>query len=116
MHLLGSYFLASFCAKSLFFCLPACDRFACGPEGMNRGLVLRYMELSCLLLVPITPHTCEHVWGALLQKQGSVLRAGWPAAAEPDFIMQRAAQYIEGELRALEYLLCYWLYVVYEDA
>jgi leucyl-tRNA synthetase len=64
---------------------------------MNRGLVLRYMELSCLLLVPITPHYCEHVWGVLLKKQGSVLRAGWPAAAEPDFIMQRAAQYIEGE-------------------
>jgi leucyl-tRNA synthetase len=67
---------------------------------MNRGLVLRYMELSCLLLVPITPHYCEHVWGVLLKKQGSVLRAGWPAAAEPDFIMQRAAQYIEGESRS----------------
>jgi hypothetical protein len=37
------------------------------------------------------------VWGVLLKKQGSVLRAGWPAAAEPDFIMQRAAQCIEGE-------------------
>jgi leucyl-tRNA synthetase len=74
------------------------NRFACGPEGMNRGLVLRYMELSCLLLVPITPHYCEHVWSALLKRQGSVLRAGWPAAAEPDFIMQRAAQYIEGEI------------------
>eukprot|EP00882_Tetradesmus_deserticola_P006429 GHRQ01006765.1.p1 GENE.GHRQ01006765.1~~GHRQ01006765.1.p1 ORF type:complete len:1052 (+),score=503.60 GHRQ01006765.1:66-3221(+) len=80
-------------------------RFACGPEGMNRGLVLRYMELSCLLLVPITPHTCEHVWGALLQKQGSVLRAGWPAAAEPDFIMQRAAQYIEDVIPSMRKLI-----------
>lgn len=64
---------------------------------MNRGLALRYMELSCLLLAPITPHTSEHVWSVLLTRQGSVLRAGWPTAAEPDFIMQRAAQYIEGE-------------------
>eukprot|EP00878_Enallax_costatus_P006705 GHUV01007030.1.p1 GENE.GHUV01007030.1~~GHUV01007030.1.p1 ORF type:complete len:1031 (+),score=336.93 GHUV01007030.1:253-3345(+) len=70
-------------------------RFACGPEGMNRQLVLRYIETSCLLLVPITPHTSEHIWSNLLQKQGSVLRAGWPQAAEPDFVMQRQAQYIE---------------------
>jgi len=64
---------------------------------MNRGLVMRYIQLSALLLVPITPHTSEHIWGTLLQQQGSVLKAGWPQAAEPDFVMQRAAQYIEGE-------------------
>lgn len=79
---------------------PRCSfpyRFACGPDGMNKELVCRYIELSALLLVPITPHTCEHIWGSLLKKSGSVLKAGWPQAAEPDFIMQRAAQYIEGE-------------------
>lgn len=70
-------------------------RFACGPEGMNRGLVLRYIEVSTLLLAPITPHTAEHVWRHLLHKQGSALTAGWPAAAAPDFVMQRAARYIE---------------------
>lgn len=74
-------------------------RFACGPDGMNRALVQRYIEVSALLLAPITPHTSEHIWGSLLQKSGSVLKAGWPQAAEPDFIMQRAAQYIEGECR-----------------
>lgn len=64
---------------------------------MNKTLVTRYIEVSTLLLVPITPHTAEHIWSSLLKKQGSVLRAGWPQAAEPDFVMQRAAQYIEGE-------------------
>jgi leucyl-tRNA synthetase len=72
-------------------------RFACGPDGMNRALVQRYVEVSALLLAPITPHTSEHIWGSLLKKSGSVFKAGWPQAAEPDFIMQRAAQYIEGE-------------------
>ena len=67
---------------------------------MNRALVQRYIELSALLLAPITPHTSEHIWGALLKKGGSVLKAGWPQAAEPDFVMQRAAQYIEGGCRA----------------
>ncbi len=76
-------------------------RFACGPDAMNRGLVLRYIELSALLLAPITPHTSEHVWGQLLHRPGSVLKAGWPAAAAPDYVMQRAAQYIEGALCAL---------------
>uniref|UniRef100_A0A383W6K7 leucine--tRNA ligase n=1 Tax=Tetradesmus obliquus TaxID=3088 RepID=A0A383W6K7_TETOB len=80
-------------------------RFACGPEGMNRGLALRYMELSCLLLAPITPHTSEHVWSVLLTRQGSVLRAGWPTAAEPDFIMQRAAQYIEDMIPSMRKLI-----------
>jgi leucyl-tRNA synthetase len=64
---------------------------------MNRGLVTRYIELCALLLAPITPHTSEHIWGSILKKQGSVLTAGWPQADAPDFIMQRAAQYIEGE-------------------
>lgn len=63
---------------------------------MNRQLVQRYIETSTLLLAPITPHTSEHVWSNLLQKQGTVLTAGYPQAAEPDFVMQRAAQYIEG--------------------
>jgi leucyl-tRNA synthetase len=43
---------------------------------MHRGLVERYIEMSTLLLVPITPHTSEHVWTNLLKKQGSVLTAG----------------------------------------
>jgi hypothetical protein len=48
----------------------------------------------------------KRVWGVLLKRQGSVLRAGWPAAAEPDFIMQRAAQYIEGEWNCACWLPC----------
>jgi leucyl-tRNA synthetase len=62
---------------------------------MNKQLVERYIEVSSLLLAPITPHTSEHVWRVLLGRPGSALTAGWPAASEPDFVMQRAAQYIE---------------------
>jgi hypothetical protein len=43
---------------------------------MHRGLLQRYVEMSTLMLVPITPHTCEHVWGKMLKKEGSVLTAG----------------------------------------
>jgi len=65
---------------------------------MHRGLAERYCEVSTLLLVPITPHTCEHVWTHLLKKQGSVLTAGWPQSDAPDFVLQRAAQYIESTI------------------
>ncbi|KAF8060524.1 leucine--tRNA ligase [Scenedesmus sp. PABB004] len=76
-------------------------RFACGPDGMNRALIARYIEVSTLLLVPITPHLAEHVWGTLLARPGSVITAGWPAADEPDWVMQRAAQYIEDVIPAM---------------
>jgi len=76
-------------------------RFACGPRGMRRSLIRRYAEVSCRLLAPITPHTSDHVWRRVLKKRGGggVLAAGWPGAAdglgEPDFVMERAAAYVE---------------------
>ena len=64
-------------------------RFAtAGAEGMHRALILRYVEVSAKLLVPITPHTSEHIWSNLLGKTGSVLTSGWPQADQPDFVMQ----------------------------
>lgn len=57
--------------------------------------------MSTLLLTPICPHTCEHVWSGLLGKAGSVLVAGWPSSPEPNFSLQRAAQYLEEQIPAL---------------
>lgn len=70
-------------------------RFAQGAEGMNIRVVLRFFEVSTLLLTPICPHTCEHIWSNLLKKDGLVVNAGWPSAAEPDFLLQKTAAYIE---------------------
>ncbi len=41
---------------------PLLPRLACGPEGMHRSLVQRFVEVSTLLLLPFTPHTSEHIW------------------------------------------------------
>jgi leucyl-tRNA synthetase len=43
---------------------------------MHKALVERYVEVSTLLLAPITPHTSEHVWSNVLKREGSVLTAG----------------------------------------
>jgi leucyl-tRNA synthetase len=52
-------------------------------------------QVSTLLLAPICPHTCEHVWRNLLRRRGSALTAGWPAAPPPDVALRAAAQYLD---------------------
>lgn len=73
-------------------------RFACGPEGLNRRLIVRYLEVSTLLLTPVCPHWCEHLWGNVLKKPGLVIKAGWPVSAKPDLLLQRTAVYVESAI------------------
>jgi leucyl-tRNA synthetase len=41
-------------------------RELCGEEeGMCRQLVLQYIEWQAILLSPICPHVCEHIWELL---------------------------------------------------
>jgi leucyl-tRNA synthetase len=63
------------------------------------------LQVSTLLLAPITPHVSEHIWRNLLHKTGAAITAGWPATGAPDFVMQRAAQYIEDTIPALRRLI-----------
>jgi leucyl-tRNA synthetase len=76
-------------------------RFACGPEGMNKQLIERFLDVSTRLLAPICPHTCEHVWGTLLQRPGLVLKAGWPTASAADPLLQQAAKYLDHTVATL---------------
>lgn len=34
-------------------------------DGINRDLILYYIEVQALLLTPICPHICEHIWSML---------------------------------------------------
>lgn len=70
-------------------------RFGCGPEGMNKQLIERYLDISTRILVPFCPHTCEYIWGDLLKKDGLVVKAGWPAADPADPLLQQAARYLD---------------------
>ena len=51
-------------------------RFAVGPEGMNRRLVERFLDVSTRLLTPICPHTCEHIWSNVLRCVSIVVGGG----------------------------------------
>ena len=62
--------------------------------GMQVDLVKRFMEVQTLLLAPICPHTCEHIYGQLLMKEGSVTNAGFPVGEPEDTALTAANKYL----------------------
>ena len=46
------------------------------------------VQVQTLLLTPICPHTCDHVWRDKLQQPSTVLTAGWPKAPQPKAALQ----------------------------
>lgn len=69
--------------------------------GLHAELARRYVEVSTLLLAPLAPHTCEHIWRDLLKKKGTVLTAGWPSdAPAPDAVLRAAAAALDGTINS----------------
>ncbi|XP_004420087.1 PREDICTED: leucine--tRNA ligase, cytoplasmic [Ceratotherium simum simum] len=62
-------------------------------EGMHRDLVFRFIEVQTLLLAPVCPHICEHIW-TLLGKPNSIMNASWPLAGPVDETLIRSSQYL----------------------
>ena len=46
--------------------------------GMHRDLINKYVETIVVCMSPITPHFCDHLWSAVLKKDGLVMDAHWP--------------------------------------
>ena len=62
--------------------------------GMHADLVKRFIEVQTLLLAPICPHTCEHIYSAILKKEGSVTNAGFPTGEAEDVALTAANKYL----------------------
>ena len=62
-------------------------------EGMHRDLVFQFIETQTLLLCPICPHICEHIWG-LLGKSRSIMHAVWPVAGPVEAGILQISQYV----------------------
>lgn len=73
-------------------------RFSCGAGGMNRDLVLRFMDVQTRLFTPICPHYAEYVWREILKKEGFVIKAGWPVADVPDLSLKKANKYLQDSI------------------
>jgi leucyl-tRNA synthetase len=68
-------------------------RELCGEVGMSRTVVLRYLEVQAIMLSPICPHVCEHVW-TLLGKDGSILNTAWPVPGVVDMMVIQQSEYL----------------------
>ncbi|KAM0940181.1 putative leucine--tRNA ligase [Dioscorea sansibarensis] len=80
-------------------------RFSCGSGGMDRDLLWRFMDVQTRLITPICPHYAEHVWKILLQKDGFVVKAGWPASESPDLTLKSANKYLQDTIVLMRKLL-----------
>ncbi|XP_050416526.2 leucine--tRNA ligase, cytoplasmic [Patella vulgata] len=63
-------------------------------KGMHIDLVLRFIRDQILILSPICPHTCEHIWSLLGEKE-SILRASWPAGGPVDEMLVQSSLYLQ---------------------
>src|ERR1700722_19984345 len=60
------------------------DNYRLAEKPMNRGLIERFLEVQTIMLAPICPHYCDHIWTKLLNREGSVRTATWPAGGPID--------------------------------
>ncbi|MDI1492777.1 MAG: cytosolic leucyl tRNA synthetase [Ramalina farinacea] len=63
--------------------------------GMHAGLVRKYIELQALVLTPIAPHWCDHIWQSVLRHGTTIQNALWPTATPlPNPSLSAAREYV----------------------
>jgi leucyl-tRNA synthetase len=77
----------------------------CGRSAvaLHAEVVLRYVEVSTLVLAPVCPHYAERVWREHLGRPGSVLKEGrWPQLTAPvDAKASRELRFLQKTLKNL---------------
>jgi len=63
-------------------------------EGMNKDLILRFIEVQALIMAPIIPHFSEYVW-KLLSKTGSIRVASYPTHEKVDNTVIAQMEYLD---------------------
>lgn len=58
---------------------------------MHKDVVIRFIESLTIMMTPICPHWCEHIW-SLIGQTGSVCDASWPMRSQYDKLVRK--QYI----------------------
>lgn len=66
---------------------------------MREDLLLSFIESWAVILSPVCPHWCEHLW-ELLGKPGFVVNARWPEFAKPyNTILGRSYDFLQVSMR-----------------
>jgi len=56
-------------------------------NGLNKQLILRYIDVQLLLISPICPHITESIWSKIHKsKNGFICNASWPLTQSEDLI------------------------------
>ncbi|KMR03563.1 leucyl-trna cytoplasmic [Lasius niger] len=64
-------------------------------ECCNHNLIVKYIKLQTIMLSPICPHICEHIWLKIMNsKKISIFNEKWPAVGEIDEILIKSSQYL----------------------
>ena len=81
--------------RTAFFEFQACrDRYRELSLGkLHKGLTKRFIKNQVLILSPICPHICEHIWSFVGEK-GSILNALWPETQQVDEVLIKSCQYL----------------------
>lgn len=91
------------CKNGFHELLNARDRYLNACTTLNvpihKELFLRFVEVVAIIMSPIIPHFCEHVWREVLGKSGSVTRQPWPKMAEVDISLLAAKDYVDRLIR-----------------
>lgn len=83
---------------------PASAIFFFTLQPVHADVIRRFFNVQYVLLAPICPHFCEHVWGTLLGNAGSVTSAPWPATSgsvEEDKTLLAVDRYLQVRTRLL---------------
>jgi len=76
----------------------------CGSKGLHRDICLRYIDVQCKLLCPITPHVSEYIFqnfvAASPEKPASIQSHGniWPTAAPIQPVLQLTRKLLQDTL------------------
>ncbi|KAF0987450.1 hypothetical protein HZS_6729, partial [Henneguya salminicola] len=61
-------------------------------QSMHRDVILRYIEIQCILLAPICPHICDYLYQLI--KNQSIMLASWPEDITHDTQLHECSQYL----------------------
>jgi len=66
---------------------------------VHQEVTKRLMETQTIVLSPIAPHTCEHLWRNVLGKETFVVQERWPTPPAVDGTLKRQYEVLQGALR-----------------
>ncbi|XP_029159070.1 leucine--tRNA ligase, cytoplasmic isoform X2 [Nylanderia fulva] len=64
-------------------------------ERCNHNLIVKFIKLQTIMLSPICPHVCEHIWKNVMHSENnSIFAEKWPVVEKIDEILIKSSEYL----------------------